>query len=413
MGVTPPSVNPSSVGMQALQGLQQQGQQQARIRAGQANLQEAAIPIAQQAKQQALIAGALSGNQQAQETLARTSAASKGTELPGDEILRMADLGGVPRPVAAKAILDSMIGPNKTVQFQLEQAEKMKESFGGDLGKAMKYVSDIYKTGKSDLTPDSMTMDQRLKVANLSQDILKRYPTMPAHIANVYASLSVTPGMEKQLGELSAAIAKNFPSENDIAERRWTGQMKVDMARLAETVRHDRKGEELDVMNAVRSSMSSQFDEGFKILLDKQSTGPQQDLATRMIADAANKLGTIEVNGKKLGLGPGSITTKTVGEWKNYLGMESTGATLTFDSNNPSQGAGIQQALMEAMSPPEYITDPEQRKEWVHAHTTKVAEMISEMEKAGAKTAGPPFGSGSVSGPGGTFPIQSMPIPPR
>lgn len=354
-------VSDSSPGMESLRRMQQRGQQNTRLDQGKANLEEKALGVQDgaidiESQKQALVIGALAGNPEATDRAQRMGIMQ---DLKGDEIFRMGHAAGLTDEQIGKGFMGAQFGNNKMLEMQISMADGMKKFFGNDLAKSMKYVNDVFTEGKSQLQPEAVSIDDRLKMMQATVDIQKQYPTVPLNLANTYAMAEAS-GDKDTASKLRNLISSKFPTSGEVDWKKWSAGMDQQVKQFNQATLNFNREYELNVMNAVRGQMGNQFDQSMKILESKQATDEEKNVARSVIADAMNKLTELKVKlpgGGTVTLGPGDLATRSQKGWFGLSWNNSRELTQAASAGS------IEEALKAGTSPPPSL-GPGEVKNW-------------------------------------------------
>lgn len=291
-------INPQSPGIAALQRMGQRGQMQQQLGDKQMLVQSGQLDLAQSslgidAKKQAVMSAALGGSQQAVDVATRSGMMK---ELEGDQLFRLGDAAGLTREQTAARILGMQAqGQNlDMMKMMLGVAEKWAPHFGNDLSKATKYVQDIFTKGKSDLVPDSMTMEERIKITQSAIDMQKQHPTAPFNLTEAYAMANAKGDPTAKL--ISKTLSEKFPTAGDIDWSKWKGDQALQLQQFGQLVTNQNREYDLNVLNAVRGQLGKEFDDAMAVLSNKNSSPQEQTTARTLMSEKLNQLNQLKIN---------------------------------------------------------------------------------------------------------------------
>jgi hypothetical protein len=176
---------------------------------------------------------------------------------------------------------------------------------------------------------------------------------LPTSIARTYALAEVN-GNTKVTDSLTKVLDK-FPTTGEIDMKKWSMDFQKDMQKFGFEMTRFKQEHDLNIFNAMREGLGSQFEEGMKILDRKDATPAEQNAGKAMIADAIAKKGMVSVKspGGNFTIGTQDMATR-VKDWQNLTLPWNRINELTI--NNPAD-------LSRAMQPPPTAT-PEEQKAW-------------------------------------------------
>ena len=305
----------NSSGGQWLQSLADQGQQNAAMQkeSGEQNV----IQMQHKRTMLGVLTKALQGDPQAQEMAYRFG----GMQMaPYDGIMRLGESAGVPREETAKNLMFNLMGGPAALQSMRSMAEKMSDRFGGDMGKSMKYVQDVFAQGRSDLKP-GMTPDEQGKIMEQADKLLNRYPTLPANYAMTYSLLQFH-GQTKEAQELLGYVSKNGKREGQIQQEQFDINKEYQRDALKQAAWIHTENLNMSRQRAVVDALGDQGRMWYTILNNKEASEETRKSALSGMATALNGMNDLKMTFqgadgkmKTVPLGVGNLTAEHLDRW--------------------------------------------------------------------------------------------------
>ncbi len=303
-----PEPNPNSTGMQWLQQLAGQGQEESKQASQQRQMRGQMIDI---------MGRAIKGDPQALAMATRLPDGYNLKTMPFDDLRSLGMTIGAAPADTAKAIMYHALGGPQAMQHMMAMGEKFAPKFGGDLSKALKYVMDVTGTGYSDLKP-GLSLEEETKVQDTIDKMSKLYPKAPLNLLRTYANLEFL-GNKPAAAEISGYLSNHYEREGTIKENEFNTTNAWHIAEMKQAAQIHADNLDIAAKNAIMQAGGEQAKSYWDMINGKNSSEDTRQAGYEGIAGLMSKLGDIPmtVRGsdgkmKTMSLGVGGMTADRV-----------------------------------------------------------------------------------------------------